>query len=98
MVYREIVKQSTIEGVAQSVVDQICRVHKEQFVKSENQTCLRREDMTLLIRLFNVKVGDEKLQNIQSVTFFIFCALKLCLFKTTYFFLLIFLYSKIFMI
>jgi len=60
MVYREIQRQTTIEGVAQSVVDQICRLHKEQFVKSENQKCLRREDMTLLVRLFNINVGDEK--------------------------------------
>lgn len=59
MVYHEILKQSTIEAVAQSVVDQICRVHKEQFAKSKNQTCLRREDMTLLVRLFNIEVGDK---------------------------------------
>ena len=63
MVYSEIQRQTTIEGVAQSVVDQICRLHKEQFVKSENQKCLRREDMTLLIRLFNINIGEEKLMN-----------------------------------
>ncbi|XP_066911677.1 TGF-beta-activated kinase 1 and MAP3K7-binding protein 1-like [Clytia hemisphaerica] len=64
LIYNEILKQTTIENVAQCVIDHICRIHKEQFTKSGNVTCLRREDMTLLIRLFNIKVGQTPSPNV----------------------------------
>lgn len=60
MVNEEIRRQTTIENVAQTVVDRICRLHKNKFVTSQNQKCLRRGDMTLLLRLFNIHVGVSK--------------------------------------
>ncbi|XP_057304609.1 TGF-beta-activated kinase 1 and MAP3K7-binding protein 1-like [Hydractinia symbiolongicarpus] len=57
MVGESIMKQTTIKGVAQSVVDQICLLHSEQYLKSQHKTCIKREDMTLLVRLFSAELG-----------------------------------------
>ena len=57
LVAAELQEQRTIEGVAQAVVDKICRAHQDEFVKSGGTICKTREDMTLLLRLFGVCVG-----------------------------------------
>lgn len=49
MIDRELYKQGCLKGVAQRVLDDVCLLHKNLFKGSKKV----REDMTLLIRLFN---------------------------------------------
>jgi len=49
MIDRELYKQGCLKGVAQRVVDDVCLLHENLFKGSKKV----REDMTLLIRLFN---------------------------------------------
>ena len=57
LIAAELNDQSTIEAVAQSVVDKLCRAHQEEFARSLGAHCQEREDMTLLIRLFSANLG-----------------------------------------
>ena len=64
-------ENTTVTGVAQSVVDKIVRLHREQF-EMESTTapttmgaargvdCTEREDMCLLVRNFNAKLASHR--------------------------------------
>ena len=62
-------ENTTVTGVAQSVVDKIVRLHREQFeMESTTATtmgaargvdCTEREDMCLLVRNFNAKLASH---------------------------------------
>lgn len=58
LVTAELQAQSTINGVCQAVVDRICRHHHDSFMK-QNKLCERRDDMTLLLRLFSAQLGSN---------------------------------------
>lgn len=55
-------ENTTVSGVAQSVVDKIVRMHREHFetekVDEDNIDELRREDISLLVRNFNTKLSN----------------------------------------
>ncbi|XP_013386022.1 TGF-beta-activated kinase 1 and MAP3K7-binding protein 1 [Lingula anatina] len=56
MVASEFSVQSTLNGVAQAVIDRIVRIHHDSFMTASNdvkQLCQKRDDMTLLVRNFN---------------------------------------------
>lgn len=56
MVVREFAVQSTLNGVAQAVVDKIVRIHHDTYMTGSNEVkrlCQKRGDMTLLVRNFN---------------------------------------------
>ena len=57
LVVAELQKQSTIDGVCQAVVDRVCLYHHDAFIDRNLKSCERRDDMTLLLRLFNAKPG-----------------------------------------
>ena len=59
MVHQEILRQTSIEGVTRSIIDEICKQHREQFINSEYKKCMKRDDMTLLVRLFNIELGGQ---------------------------------------
>lgn len=70
--YDSFVENTTVTGVAQSVVDQIVRRHREQFEIDENDYASNsnsavayrtREDMTLLVRNFNAKLKRKRSAN-----------------------------------
>ena len=46
-------KSTTLEGVAQTVVNRVARDHQDCFINSGNTRCQRCEDMTLLVRNFS---------------------------------------------
>lgn len=56
LITAELQAQSTINGVCQAVVDRICRSHHDSFM-NQNKLCERRDDMTLLLRMFNALLG-----------------------------------------
>ncbi|XP_065655579.1 TGF-beta-activated kinase 1 and MAP3K7-binding protein 1 isoform X3 [Hydra vulgaris] len=60
MVEEEIGKRSSIEDVAQEVINRICRMHLSKFLKSHNTHCLKRDDMTLIVKLFNMELGSTQ--------------------------------------
>jgi TAK1-binding protein 1 len=51
MIVAEFRVQRTLPGVAQAVVNKVCRLHQDNFFRGSN-SCLKVEDMTLLIRNF----------------------------------------------
>eukprot|EP00095_Tigriopus_kingsejongensis_P006516 maker-scaffold172_size289735-snap-gene-1.25 protein:Tk06516 transcript:maker-scaffold172_size289735-snap-gene-1.25-mRNA-1 annotation:"tgf-beta-activated kinase 1 and map3k7-binding protein 1" len=53
-------ENTTLTGVAQSVVDKIVRMHREQFEmeSGSRSACTPREDMTLLIRNFHARLAS----------------------------------------
>lgn len=56
MIASEFASQSTLNGVAQAVVDKVVRLHHDAFMTSSDsrkQLCQKRKDMTLLVRNFN---------------------------------------------
>lgn len=63
-------ENTTVTGVAQSVVDKIVRLHREQFEMESTTTtmgaagrgvdCTEREDMCLLVRNFNAKLASHR--------------------------------------
>uniref|UniRef100_A0A3Q3LCR2 TGF-beta-activated kinase 1 and MAP3K7-binding protein 1 n=1 Tax=Mastacembelus armatus TaxID=205130 RepID=A0A3Q3LCR2_9TELE len=59
MVAAELAQQTSLEAVAQSVVDRIKRLHHDVYVSGRQRAtyCSRHEDMTLLI-LFNLLLDD----------------------------------------
>lgn len=52
MVATELQCQSTLNGVAQAVVDKAGRIHHDAFMQQPTM-CQKRDDMTLLIRVFD---------------------------------------------
>ncbi|KAK2180507.1 hypothetical protein NP493_440g03014 [Ridgeia piscesae] len=57
MVAHEFAEQSTLNGVAQAVVDKVVRRHHDKFMLSADpvtkELCQKRDDITLLVRNFN---------------------------------------------
>ena len=58
-------ENTTVNAVAQSVVDKIVRLHREQFEMESTSTaaptdCTEREDMCLLVRNFNAKLASHR--------------------------------------
>ena len=57
-------ENTTVSGVAQSVVDKIVRMHRDHFETEIDDNIetpsLRREDITLLVRNFNAKLASSK--------------------------------------
>lgn len=52
MILEEFSTQSTLNGVAQAVVDKVVRMHHDAYMK-DNETpkrCQKRGDITLLVR------------------------------------------------
>ena len=64
-------ENTTVSGVAQSVVDKIVRMHREQFEMRSGSlsACTEREDMTLLVRKFSAKLGRRKKSSAGSSAF-----------------------------
>ncbi|EDO48298.1 predicted protein, partial [Nematostella vectensis] len=56
MVATEMQQQTTLNGVAQAVVDKVGRYHHDKYMEQFN-TCQKRDDMTLLVRVFSEKVA-----------------------------------------
>ena len=52
-VVSQFAKSTTLEGVAQTVVNRVARDHQDCFINSGNTRCQRCEDMTLLVRNFS---------------------------------------------
>ena len=57
LVATELLCQSTLNGVAQAVVDKVGRYHHDAFMQQPT-TCQKRDDMTILIRNFNEEVAS----------------------------------------
>ena len=54
-------ENTTVSGVAQSVVDKVVRMHREHFeTKVDDNVELRREDISLLVRNFNTKLASAQ--------------------------------------
>ncbi|MGH0155301.1 UNVERIFIED_CONTAM: hypothetical protein FKN15_043405 [Acipenser sinensis] len=57
----ECAQQTSLDAVAQAVVERVCRLHHDTFASGRERAkeCQRHEDMTLLIRSFNYPLGGE---------------------------------------
>uniref|UniRef100_A0A665T3S0 TGF-beta activated kinase 1/MAP3K7 binding protein 1 n=1 Tax=Echeneis naucrates TaxID=173247 RepID=A0A665T3S0_ECHNA len=68
MVAAELAQQTSLEAVAQSVVDRIKRLHHDVYVSGRQRAtyCSRHEDMTLLIRTLNMPLADGALTPTQG--------------------------------
>lgn len=68
MVAAELAQQTTLEAVAQSVVDRVKRLHHDVYVSGRQRAtyCSRHEDMTLLIRTLNYLLADGALTPTQG--------------------------------
>lgn len=58
MVANELQCQTTLNGVAQAVVDKVGRIHHDSFMQ-QLSTCHKRDDMTLLIRVFDEELTSS---------------------------------------
>merc|ERR1719354_1256590 len=59
MVNQEINRNTTMDAVAKAVLDEISYLHYDQYMNSNKTICTHREDMTLLVRLFNMELGAQ---------------------------------------
>lgn len=62
MVVSEFSMQTTLEGVAQAVVDKVVRIHHDTYLVNVGQRkdmCQKRDDMTLLVRNFNYPLPNS---------------------------------------
>ncbi|MED6281672.1 hypothetical protein CHARACLAT_024074 [Characodon lateralis] len=68
MVAAELAQQTSLEAVAQSVVERVKRLHHDVFVSGRQRAayCSRHEDMTLLIRTINYPLADAALTPTQG--------------------------------
>ncbi|XP_035993248.1 TGF-beta-activated kinase 1 and MAP3K7-binding protein 1 isoform X1 [Fundulus heteroclitus] len=68
MVAAELAQQSSLEAVAQSVVERVKRLHHDVFASGRQRAayCSRHEDMTLLIRTINYPLADAALTPTQG--------------------------------
>uniref|UniRef100_A0A667WUZ4 TGF-beta-activated kinase 1 and MAP3K7-binding protein 1 n=1 Tax=Myripristis murdjan TaxID=586833 RepID=A0A667WUZ4_9TELE len=68
MVAAELAQQSSLEAVAQSVVERVKRLHHDVYVSGCQRApyCSRHEDMTLLIRTLNYTLADGALTPTQG--------------------------------
>ncbi|XP_060079626.1 TGF-beta-activated kinase 1 and MAP3K7-binding protein 1-like isoform X2 [Ylistrum balloti] len=60
MVAEEFSVQSTLNGVAQAVVDKVARIHHDTYltIPEKKQLCQKRGDITLLVRNFNYPLAN----------------------------------------
>ncbi|XP_041839773.1 TGF-beta-activated kinase 1 and MAP3K7-binding protein 1 isoform X3 [Melanotaenia boesemani] len=68
MVAAELAQQTSLEAVAQSVVERVKRLHHDVYVSGRQRAayCSRHEDMTLLIRTLNYPLADAVLTPTQG--------------------------------
>ncbi|XP_076871845.1 TGF-beta-activated kinase 1 and MAP3K7-binding protein 1-like isoform X1 [Brachyhypopomus gauderio] len=68
MVAAELAQQSSLEAVAQSVVERVKRLHHDAYASGRQRSahCSRHEDMTLLIRTINYPLSDGSLTPTQG--------------------------------
>ncbi|KAM6940055.1 TGF-beta-activated kinase 1 and MAP3K7-binding protein 1 isoform 2-T2 [Xenentodon cancila] len=68
MVAAELAQQTSLETVAQSVVERVKRLHHDVYVSGRQRSayCSRHEDMTLLIRTLNYPLADAALTPTQG--------------------------------
>ena len=67
MVAREFEEQTTLNGVAQAVVDKIVRHHHDAYLMTmDKAACSKREDITLLVRNFNYSLKNSSKQTPDS--------------------------------
>lgn len=68
MVAAELAQQTSLEAVAQSVVERVKRLHHDVYVSGRQRAayCSRHEDMTLLIRTINYLLTDGALTPTQG--------------------------------
>ncbi|XP_042284679.1 TGF-beta-activated kinase 1 and MAP3K7-binding protein 1 isoform X1 [Thunnus maccoyii] len=68
MVAAELAQQTSLEAVAQSVVERVKRLHHDVYVSGRQRAtyCSRHEDMTLLIRTLNYPLADGALTPTQG--------------------------------
>jgi len=62
MVASEFSVQSTLNGVAQAVVDKVCRIHHDAYLTGTPDTkllCQKRGDITLLVRNFSYPLAKS---------------------------------------
>lgn len=59
MIDTEFAKQTSLDTVAQAVVDRVRRIHSDTFASGGERAkfCSRHEDMTLLVRNFGYPLG-----------------------------------------
>lgn len=55
MVLEQFSEQSTLNGVAQAVVDKVVRIHHDAFMRDTEtpKRCQKRDDITLLVSIYN---------------------------------------------
>lgn len=60
MIDTEFAKQTSLDAVAQAVVDRVKRIHSDTFASGSERAkfCPRHEDMTLLVRNFGYPLGE----------------------------------------
>lgn len=60
MIDTEFAKQTSLDAVAQAVVDRVKRIHGDTFASGGERAkfCPRHEDMTLLVRNFGYPLGE----------------------------------------
>lgn len=60
MIATEFAKQTSLDSVAQAVVDRVKRIHCDTYASGGERSkfCSRHEDMTLLVRNFAYPLGE----------------------------------------
>lgn len=60
MIATEFAKQSSLDSVAQAVVDRVKRIHCDTYASGGERSkfCARHEDMSLLVRNFGYPLGE----------------------------------------
>nr|KAG5714894.1 hypothetical protein BaRGS_000382 [Batillaria attramentaria] len=69
MVATEFSQQTTLNGVAQAVVDKVVRIHHDTFMTGnvlQKRLCQKRDDITLLVRQFNYPLGISPMSSVES--------------------------------
>ncbi|CAL1263439.1 unnamed protein product [Larinioides sclopetarius] len=61
MILEQFSEQSTLNGVAQAVVDKAVRIHHDAYMRDTGtpKRCQKRDDITLLVRNFNCHLGNS---------------------------------------
>ena len=60
MIDTEFAKRTSLDAVAQAVVDRVKRIHSDTFASGGERAkfCPRHEDLTLLVRNFGYPLGE----------------------------------------
>ena len=70
MVAHEFGQQTTLNGVAQAVVDRVVRIHHDTFMTgsdAKKTLCKKRDDITLLVRNFNYPLSVQSPGSVRSI-------------------------------